>query len=364
MSTTITKKSDEQLQKELKAQLGRGPMRFGPVRQECSVQVEVAKRQLSPEQIRTFANIQAEWETAHSKEAQKKEFTSSQVLRIAIFCAFDKRRSLKMMHSIDPRHFNLSAFELGGQLRTRTLFPCPGLKTREGYDVFYMRPSRYYPKETPTSLVIDNLVFVMDKMVRSTDPTKGIAFLANMEDWTMSNFSIEYCRKFMYYLQGRAFPATVELFLILNPPSWFDKVWVVMKTMMSPTFCRKVRMINNDQLFSYMDIDFEEYLPDEVRGGDVDTGNLARDFAVYHQALERELQNPSDDNGTTTTNTFFGKRGLRGLADRTTTTKCPTRKLSFWGRRTQSEQASKSKVAEEETETSDLTHTSVSLVTA
>ncbi len=346
----------EQLQKELKEQLGRGPMRFGPAHQECSVQVEIANRGLSNEQIKKFADIQAEWETAHMKVAQQKVLTSGQILRIVIFCAFDKRRSMNLMYSTDPQHFKLSAVELGGQLRTRTIFPCPGLKTREGYNTFYMRPSRYFPQETPTSLVIENLVYVLDKMILK-DPEKGIAFLANMEGWTMSNFSIEYCRKFMYFLQGHAFPAKVELFLILNPPSWFGKVWAIMKSMMSPTFRRKVRIINNDDLLYYMDIDFEEYLPDEVRGGDVDTATLVRDFVVFHQALERALQQQAD--GTKNNpSTFFGRRCILGLADRKS--KIPFHRLSCWGRNKPSEKVpchlSKLTGPDEQPGSSDLTH--------
>lgn len=329
MSPTSMTKTDKQLQKELKEQLGRGPMRFGPVRLACSIQVEVATKSLSKEQVKQFAGIQAEWETIHEKEAKQKGFSSAEILRVARFCAFDKRRSLRMLKLANPHHFRLSAIELGGQLRTRTLFPCPGMKTREGYDVFYMRPSRYFPNETPTSLIIDNLVFVLDKMVLQRMNSNGIAFIANMEGWTMSNFCIEYCRKFMYYLQGRAFPAKVDQFLILNPPSWFGKVWAVMKTMMTPSFRQKVHMIDNDDLLSYMDIDFEEYMPNEVRGGDVDTGSLVRDFVLFYQTLEQTLQEQAES-PLSSTSLFFRKRQARVAAENKV--KGPVRKISFWGR--------------------------------
>lgn len=330
-------------------------MRFGPVRQTCSIQVEVAKKCLSEEQIRQFAGIQAEWETCNEKEAKQKGFTSAEMLRVVKFCSFDKRRSLKMLKLVDPHHFRLSAIELGGQLRTRTLFPCPGMKTKEGYDVFYMRPSRYSPKETPTSLVIDNLIFVLDKMVQREN-SKGIAFIANMEGWTMANFCIEYCRKFMYFLQGRAFPANVELFLILNPPSWFGRVWAVMKTMMTPSFRQKVHMIDEDDLLYQMDIDFEEYLPNEVRGGDVDTGSLVRDFVLYHQTLEQKLQEQADG-PLSTTSLFFRKRQLRGVVAAEDKVKGPVRKVPFWSRGKRNDKKSKSENPEQEQpESADLTH--------
>ena len=284
------KKTDLQLQNELMMELGEGPMRFGPVRQECSVQVEAQQRKLSEENIYAFARVKAEWETMQrKKEGKQKHFTNEQILRIVIFCSFDVKRSLTLMKRNDPRHFNLSAISLQSQLETQTLFPCPGLKTSKGSSVFYMRPSRYFPKETPVSLIIDNLVFVMDKLAlqKKHKTQQGISFLANMEGWTMSNFSYDYCLKFMHGLQGRNFPAKVDLFLILNPPAWFGKVWAIMKPMLSTSFRKKVYMINDDELPFFMQLDYEKFLPDDVWGGQVKTDELVRDFVLFHQALER-----------------------------------------------------------------------------
>ncbi len=270
-------------------------MRFGPVRQEWSVQVEAQKRCLSAQDIYTFASIKDEWETLRKRAANKKLLTNEQILRIAIFCNFDKKRSIGVMKRANPRHFRLSAFALKSQLESRTLFPCPGLKTSRGSSVFYMRPSRYFPNETPTAIVIDNLIYVMDKMDQQKPP-KGIAFIANMEGWTMSNFTYEYCRKFMTALQGRTFPAKVDLFLILNPPSWFGKVWAIMKPMLSSSFRKKVFMITEDELPFFMSLDYESYLPDDIRGGKINTEELVRDFVLFHQALERATTRPSSSN--------------------------------------------------------------------
>jgi hypothetical protein len=75
-------------------------------------------------------------------------------------------------------------------------------------------------------------------------------------------------------------------------------------------------MIGNDDLFRFMDIDFEEYLPSEVRGGEVDTGGLVKDFVRYHQALERATNGSTDPSKSPlrTTNrklAFFGRNNKR-----------------------------------------------------
>jgi hypothetical protein len=77
------------------------------------------------------------------------------------------------------------------QLLTKTLFPVPGLKSMEGHDMFYMRPARYFPSETPAKTIIDNLAYVMNTMLENERPcTDGIGFLACMNDWTMRNFEV------------------------------------------------------------------------------------------------------------------------------------------------------------------------------
>ena len=91
----------------------------------------------------------------------------------------------------------------------------------------------------------------------------------------------------MNVLQGRIFPAKVDLFIILNPPLWFGKVWAIMKPMLSENFRKKVHIIQEDELPYFMELDFEKYLPDEVRGGQVDTDALVKDFVRFHQHLER-----------------------------------------------------------------------------
>lgn len=293
------KKSDAQLQRELTAQLGHGPMRFGPVHQECSVQMEVQARGLSEQDVYAFASIKAQWEVLRKKEASKKLLTNEQILRIALFCNFDEKRSLNLMKRVNPRHFRLSAIDISTQLESRTLFPCPGLKTSEGNSVFYMRPARYFPKKTPTSVVIDNLIFVMDKMSQQNNDahrSTGISFIANMEGWTMSNFSYEYCRRFMMTLQGRTFPVRIDLFLIMNPPSWFGKVWAIMKPMLSPSFRKKVFIITEDELPFFMSLDYEKDLPDDIRGGQVNTEDLVRDYVMFHQSLERATMSWSSSN--------------------------------------------------------------------
>jgi hypothetical protein len=135
--------------------------------------------------------------------------------------------------------------------------------------------------------VIDNLVYVMESMFEKEQACNdGIGFLANMTDWTMSNFAVSYCHKFMMTLQGRRVPARVELFLIVNPPTWFGYIWSIMKPMLSESFRRKVHMISFESLQHYLAPGFTNYLPDECYGGTTTSDQIVRNFIEERKRTE------------------------------------------------------------------------------
>ena len=153
--------------------------------------------------------------------------------------------------------------------------------------VFYMKPARYFPRKMSTPSVIDNLVYVMDCMLEKEQAQRdGIGFLANMTDWKMSNFSVNYCHKFMMALQSKMTPTRVQLFLIVNPPSWFDSIWKIMKPMLHPEFRRKVHMISFHKMKDFLQPGYENYLPDEVHSGRENTNKVVEEFIAQRKQIE------------------------------------------------------------------------------
>eukprot|EP00934_Nitzschia_sp_Nitz4_P001024 Nitzschia sp. Nitz4//scaffold59_size112058//25583//26608//NITZ4_004102-RA/size112058-processed-gene-0.185-mRNA-1//1//CDS//3329555102//1024//frame0 len=275
-----TRTNMDQLDDQLSSKLGKGAVRFGPIAHEPDIKALIEDADLTQEQVYFFATIKASWDVDNDKSPKDKLLTNEQVFRIVAFCDFNEKRIMRLLSHTRRRYFEISSFDIEKQLLSKTLFPCPGLTTKEGWDTFYMRPSRYFVKETPTRDVIDNLLYVMDHMKRR-NPYGEMAFLANMEGWTMENFSNDYCMKFMAGLQGRIFPAKVSLFMILNPPSWFGNIWKFMKTVLSAEFVKKVVLITDEELPYLMDLDYEKHLPDEIPGGQVDTDELVKDFVDF-----------------------------------------------------------------------------------
>ena len=269
----------------MSSSLGDGPLRFAP-KNERTIQEQMDA--LSDSEKQCVQALKTKW------EEKNEPFPDDMYLRFAR-CSpgtkkFNEKASLKVMKKFDRRYLDLTAAELEPQLASKTLFPVPGLKTKDGdHDMFYMRPSRYFHKETSVKAIIDNLAYCMNTMVDRSEKacTEGIGFVANMDGWTMKNFDVNYCWQFMMMLQGRI-PVRVRLFLIVNPPSWFDKIWYIMKPMLSSDFRKKVFVIHEDKLMEHLAEGAEEYLPDEMETGKADTDAIVQDFITYRKHAEKK----------------------------------------------------------------------------
>ena len=266
----------------LSKKLGEGPMRFSPIG-ERSIEEQIAA--LTPEEKECFDTLKTKWERkiTHS-------YSDEMILRFAR-CSpgvkkFNDKAAMKVMLKFNPGYLELTAAVMEKQLLSKTLFVVPGLKSNEGHDVFYMRPGRYFPKETSTKTIIDNLAYCMQTMVEKEKAcTEGIAFVANLTEWTMGNFSVSYCLEFMKMLQGKS-PVRVRMFVIANPPSWFNVIWKIMKPMLAPDFRKKVHVIPQSQVGEFLMDGYPEFLCDDMEGGKANTDEMVRDFIAYRKEVE------------------------------------------------------------------------------
>ncbi|CAJ1967831.1 unnamed protein product [Cylindrotheca closterium] len=210
---------------------------------------------------------------------------SELIYRFAYFHSFDYETALTaLQQNYNSRYLTLSLTDkdLFAQFQKHTIFPLPDLKTQNKCNVFYTRPSRYTPANASnddTRLIIDNLCYVLNDLSQTKkECRKGVALIANMNDWTMKNFSQDYCLQFMQALQGKMVPTKVELFLIVNPPSWFGRIWKVMKPMLSKSFSKKTHMIKEERLGEFLMEGYEHFLPDEITGGWKHTAEIVEDY--------------------------------------------------------------------------------------
>jgi CRAL/TRIO domain len=170
----------------------------------------------------------------------------------------------------------------------QTVFPVPTLRTMDGYEVCYMRPSRHSARSVSSTEVLESVAYTISTMMeREESCNRGIPFLANMEDFTMSNFSIKYWRKLMLILQGDTVPVRVHLFLIVNPPAWFGTIWKLTKPILSSDFQERVKMIQESNFISeYLAPGHDVFLPTEMTHGQASTEEMVREFVDRRKVAE------------------------------------------------------------------------------
>lgn len=269
--------------------LDKGAMdRFGSVRRPLDVKERL---KANPMELDAYIQIKVRIEGS----SLDSDFRPDQVLRVIMYHKCNVDKSLRLLKHMNVNYWNISVEQLEAQLSTHTLFPLPRkLKSKDSTikAFFYMKPSRFVPSETPTSAIIANLVYVMDSLDHFCGPNASnntIGFIANMNDWTMKNFSLDYCMQFMEALQGKRGPIQVGMFLIVNPPSWFDKVWQTMKPMLSTKFRTKVHMIPENKLDAYLASGYEKFLPQEFSHGQLEVASHVDDFIKYRGFVEDKV---------------------------------------------------------------------------
>jgi hypothetical protein len=126
-----------------------------------------------------------------------------------------------------------------------------------------MIPGKYYPSQTPTPRLMRSVIYLLERAIDSTrTQMEGFTFIANMNGWGWSNFSVSYAKSFFDTLQSR-FPARVRAFLIVDPPGWFGMIWRLIRPMMSAKFASKVHLIPRKSLTDFLS---KDQIPKDLDG--------------------------------------------------------------------------------------------------
>jgi hypothetical protein len=73
-------------------------------------------------------------------------------------------------------------------------------------------------------------------------------------------------------------------------PSWFGVIWKIMKTMLIPSFRKKVKMIFGRKLGKYLQSCYQQYLPDDMTSGEANTEEMVQDFLTHRMYLDDQMQ--------------------------------------------------------------------------
>jgi hypothetical protein len=137
-------------------------------------------------------------------------------------------------------------------------------------------------------IIIDNLAYVMLSMAEKEETaTNGIGCLVYLKDWAMENYSVESCMKLLEILEG-GIPVRVSHFFLVNPPSWFESMWKIVKPLLHPTFQRRIKLLPERVLSQVLAPGYQAYLPNDMSEGSVNATQLVHDFVAYRKHIERE----------------------------------------------------------------------------
>mmetsp|Transcript_24922 Transcript_24922/g.61297 ORF Transcript_24922/g.61297 Transcript_24922/m.61297 type:complete len:307 (-) Transcript_24922:1722-2642(-) len=214
------------------------------------------------------------------------------IIRYAIYHNFNYDKAIDAI----TKGYNYSYLylEMEGELmrffiQSMVFFPLPGLKSRKtGSEVFYFRPSRYFPTSRNNHLLLDNICYVLNDMSKSIDQCRnGVVMLVNMDGYSMKNFHNDTQMKMTRITEGQVIPTRIVDILIVNPPKFFKRLWKVVKPAFSSTYKRRIHIIKNEKLGNYLVDDYQEYLPDEFMGWR-STQEMAIDYCDKKRYEERQ----------------------------------------------------------------------------
>lgn len=204
------------------------------------------------------------------------------LFRFACFYDFDFERTKDNLIKKHRSRYLYLRMEgaLAEQFMCQILFPLTGLKTKHtNSDVIYMRPARYHPSRDANDLMVDNLCYVLNHGSRSQQECRnGMAFLANMNGYTIKNIHQGTIMKMMQMLQGDIVPTKIRLLIFVDPPTVFTRAWKAAKKVASGDFLKNVYFIRQERLGEFLMDGYKEFLPNEFVSGWRQMDEMVEDY--------------------------------------------------------------------------------------
>jgi hypothetical protein len=140
----------------------------------------------------------------------------------------------------------------------------------------------------PIPAFLELLVYVMNCLHdQEENCVNGVGLIADLTDFTMTNFSIPYMTKFLMLVQGRLFPVKVESLLFVNPPKWFGTVWGALRKMMSTDFLKtKVHRVSLNEMINRLEPGWEPHMTDDVFMGTRRASQIVGEFIQDRKEIE------------------------------------------------------------------------------
>lgn len=173
----------------------------------------------------------------------------------------------------------LKVSDVETQLRTETLL-IPGACDLYGNPCMYMTPGNYDPSNGNLEKLLESLVYLLEDMTtEGSRGARGVAVMANMTGLGWSSFSVSFAKSVYDIIQG-VYP--IRNFVIMNPPSWFNAMWRLIRPLMGTKSAEKVHLVSDDAIYEYVD---KASLPLSMGGGS-NYSSVISDYIAKKRAEE------------------------------------------------------------------------------
>lgn len=240
-----------------------------------------------------YTYLKLKWQTNNDKR-----LPPSAILRLAL-CSpgepFDVDKAMSVLRIFNDRYLALTWKCLLS--KNPAVIPIPGLVTKQGHSVVYMRANLFAGMKTQQ--VLDNLVYVMDFVNASEEVCKkGIAIVFNLKDSKIQDYPSDLLSSLVAIWQSKGCATRISRIYLVDAPSWFKPLWMVHSKGLSRQLRDNVASLS--QVEARMALGPQTYLPDEL-GGLVNTIQLAKDFLHYMKIVEKAFKktpSSSSDGGS------------------------------------------------------------------
>mmetsp|Transcript_35597 Transcript_35597/g.86220 ORF Transcript_35597/g.86220 Transcript_35597/m.86220 type:complete len:266 (+) Transcript_35597:19-816(+) len=217
------------------------------------------------------------------------------VFRFACFHSFDfeaASKAIKKSYTSRFLYLRMDSY-LVEQMQETIVFPLPGLKTKDNKsEVLYYRQSRFMPSEARNQRLVDNICYVLNDMSQTEEQCRnGVVVVLNTKGFIDGrNHNEESISLFARALQGKLVPTKVRFALFVGATKRFENSWAQIKELLSPDYVKRFRFISEDKLQDYLMDGYEQYLPDELKGGCRDCIEIAEDYSDLKSFQERSQE--------------------------------------------------------------------------
>ncbi|CAJ1933081.1 unnamed protein product [Cylindrotheca closterium] len=148
------------------------------------------------------------------------------------------------------------------------------------------------PSEARNQRLVDNICYVFNDMSRTEDNCRnGVAMVLNTKGFIDGrNHNEESISLFAKAIQGKLVPTKVRLILVVGATKRFDNSWKQMKELLSPEYVKRFQFISEDKLRDYLMDGYEQFLPNELKGGFRDCMEMAEDYSDLKMYEERSQE--------------------------------------------------------------------------